>query len=447
MKKLAIHLFVLFCAMSLFAQDNVIDEVIWIVGDETVLKSDVENAVMQAEYNGIEIENPYCVIPEQIAIQHLFVHQAKLDSLTANEATVVSYVERELNDYVSQIGSREKLEEYFGKPFSQIREDRMEVVRDQMLVQQVQQKIAGEQKVTPAEVRKFYSSLPEDEIPVIPTKIEVQLITIEPKATQKELDEIKEKLRGFKERIEKGDAEFSMLARLYSEDMGSAKNGGELGFMARAQLVPEFSEVAFGLIDKQKVSRIVESEFGYHIIQLIERRGERVNVRHILLKPRISFAERNAALTRIDSLANALREGKTTFEQAALFHSQDKNTRANGGVMVNQNDGTSKFEIQQLPPEVAKAVNNLNVNEISKPFTMRNSSDKEVYAIAKLRSLMKEHQANPTDDYQELKDHLLEKKNDEAIHAWIAKKQTETYIRIDERYRDCEFRYPNWIKK
>ena len=434
-------------AASLCAQSNVIDEVIWIVGDDAILKSDVENEILRAEYEGIDIENPYCIIPEQIAIQRLFVHQAKLDSITANEGTVAMQVEHRINYFISQIGSREKLEEYFGKTLTQIREESMEQVREQMLVQQVQQKIVGEQKVSPAEVRKFYNSLPEDEIPIVPTKVEVQIITFEPKATQKEIDDIKDKLRGFKERIEKGDAEFSMLARLYSEDMESAKNGGELGFMGRAQLVPEFSEVAFGLIDNQKVSRIVETEFGYHIIQLIERRGDRVNARHILLKPRVSFVEKNAALNRIDSLANVLREGKITFEQAALLHSQDKNTRANGGVMVNPNDGTSKFELQDLPSEVARAVNNLNVNEISKPFTMRNSSDKEVWAIVKLRYRMKEHRANPTDDYQELKEHLLEKKNEEAIHAWIAKKQTETYIRIDERYRNCEFRYPNWVKK
>ena len=434
--------------IQMYSQSNVIDEVIWVVGDDPILKSEVEGQILRMKYEGVETEkDPYCTIPEQIAIQKLFLHQAKLDSIEANEGNVSTQVEQRLNYFISQIGSKEKLEEYFGKPTVMIKEDIRDQVRDQMIVQQMQQKIIGEQKVSPFEVRKYFNSIPPEKIPIVPTKVEVQIISLEPKASFKEVEEIKEKLRKFKERIESGDTDFSILARLYSDDIESAKVGGELGFLGRAQLVPEFADVAFSLQDDKKVSRIVETDFGFHIIQLIEKRGDKVNCRHILLKPHIALAEKNKALTKLDSLATAIREDKISFEQAATQFSQDKNTRSNGGLMANSNDGTSKFEFKQLPPDIAKVVNKLNVNEISKPFVMTNQSGREVCVIAKLKYELKEHSANLSDDYQEMKAYLQEQKNAETLENWIIKKQKNTYISMSEAFRNCEFQYPNWIKK
>jgi peptidyl-prolyl cis-trans isomerase SurA len=445
---LFIFISVLFPIIPIYSQTNVIDEVLWIVGDDPILKSEIEGQLLRLKYEGNSIEgDPYCVIAEQMAIQKLFLHQAKLDSITANEGTVSSQVEQRLNYFISQIGSKEKLEEYFGKSIVLIKEELHEQVREQMIIQQMQQKIIGDQKVSPFEVRKYFNAIPPEKIPIIPTKVEVQIITFEPKASLKEVENIKDKLRTFKERIESGDTDFSILARLYSEDIESAKLGGELGFLGRAQLVPEFAEVAFSLQDDKKVSRIVETDFGFHIIQLIERRGERVNCRHILLKPRIALAEKNVALEKLDSIATAIRAGKISFEQAALQFSQDKNTRASGGLMVNPTDGTSRFELKQLPTDIAKVVSRLNVNEISKPFIMTNQLGKEVCVVAKLKYELKEHTANLNDDYQELKNYLQEQKNAETLENWITKKQKETYISVNESFQNCEFHYPNWIKK
>lgn len=438
----------LFPVLPIYSQSNVIDEVVWIVGDDPILKSEIEGQLLRLKYEGNSIEgDPYCVIGEQIAIQKLFLHQAKLDSITVNEGNVSSQVEQRLNYFISQIGSKEKLEEYFGKPTVLIKEELHEQVRDQMIIQQMQQKIIGDQKVSPFEVRKYFNAIPPEKIPIIPTKVEVQIITLEPKASLKEIENIKDKLRKFKERIESGDTDFSILARLYSDDIESAKLGGELGFLGRAQLVPEFAEVAFSLQDDKKISRIVETDFGFHIIQLIERRGEKVNCRHILLKPHIALTEKNTALIKLDSIATSIREGKISFDQAAVQFSQDKNTRSGGGLMVNPADGTSRFELKQLPTDIAKVVSRMNVNEISKPFVMTNQLGREVCVVAKLKYELKEHTANLNDDYQELKSYLQEQKNAETLENWITKKQKETYISVNESFQNCEFQYPNWIKK
>jgi len=275
------------------AQTNIIDEVIWIVGDESILRSEVEEQRLRAQYEGTPIQgDPYCVIPEQIAINKLFLHQAKLDSVEVSESTVMNQVENRLSFFISQIGSKEKMEEYFGKNTVNLREDLRVMFRDQMIIQEMQRKLVGDIKSTPSDVRRFYNSLSNDSIPTVPAQVELQIISFEPPVPIEESNRIKERLRDFSDRVNKGTTEFSVLARLYSEDAESAKRGGELGFMGRGQLVPEFATVAFNLTDPKKVSRIVQTEFGYHIIQLIEKRGDRINCRHILLKPRISIVDK-----------------------------------------------------------------------------------------------------------------------------------------------------------
>jgi len=323
-----------------------------------------------------------------------------------------------------------------------------DMVRDQQVIQQMQQKLVGDIKSTPADVRRFYNELPADSIPTITSQVELQIISFEPPVPITEINRIKDRLRDFTERINSGSGDFSVLSRLYSEDTESAKRGGELGFMGRGQLVPEFAQVAFNLTDTKKVSRIVQTEFGFHIIQLIEKRGDRINCRHILLKPKVSIEEKEKAIHALDSISNLIREDKLTFEHAVMNFSQDKNTAMNAGLMLNEKTGTSKFEYQDLPPEVAKAVYEMHVGEVSKPFSMiSKTSNKDVVAIVKVKSKVENHKANLSDDYQMLKTFYEGKKKQEFLTKWIIKKQKETYISIDPAWQNCTFQYPGWIKK
>ena len=330
-----------------YAQDNIIDQVVWVVGDEAILKSEVEEERLNALMEHRDLDgDPYCVIPEQLAIQKLFLNQAEIDSIEVTESEVIARLDAQLNFMIQQIGSEEKVEEYFNKTMTQIREKLRQNIHDGLTAQRMQQEIVGEIKVTPAEVRNFFNQLPYDSIPYIPTNVEVQIITREPKVPQKEVDAVKAQLREFTDRINSGETSFSTLALLYSEDPGSRMRGGELGFMGRGQLLPEFANVAFNLQDPNKVSKIVETEYGFHIIQLIEKRGDRINCRHILLRPHIPSEAIDSAMLTLDSIADNIRNAKYTFEQAALYLSDDKDTRLNNGLMPNPYDNTSKFEMQ-----------------------------------------------------------------------------------------------------
>ena len=448
MKKILSVFFLACCSCIVMAQDNVIDEIVWVVGDDAILRSDIETQRLYNQNEGVRLDgDPYCVIPEQMAIQKLYLNQAKIDSITVNENQVIQSVDQWMNMAVNQIGSREKLEEYFGKKFSQIKDERKEMVREQQVVQQMQHQLIGEIKLTPSEVRKYFSQLSQDSLPNIPTTVEVQIVTLEPKIPFEETDAIKARLRDFTEQVNSGKMEFSTLARLYSEDPGSASRGGELGFMSKTQLLPEFANVAFNLKDPKRVSQIVQTEYGYHIIQLIEKRGDRINCRHILLKPKVSDKELADATTRLDSLYNDLQANKFTFEEAATFVSYDKDTRNNHGLLPNPNTNTSKFEMQELPPEIAKVVDKMKVGEISEAFTMiPQKTGKEECVIVKLKSRTNGHKATVADDYQNLKEIVLEKRRDQMLDKWIREKQKHTYVRINENWRNCTFKYPGWIK-
>jgi peptidyl-prolyl cis-trans isomerase SurA len=393
------------------AQNNIIDEVIWIVGDEAILRSEVEEERLRAEYEGQELKgDPYCIIPEQMAIQKLFLHQAELDSITVNESTVSHQVDMRLNYYISQIGSKEKMEEYFRKTSSEIREEMMTAVRNQMIIQQMQSKLTENIKPTPAEIRRYYKTLPEDSLPMMPAQVEVQIISFEPLVPAEETERIKARLREFTERVTSGSAQFSMLARMYSEDTESAKRGGELGFVGRGQLVDEFAEAAFALNDPKKVSRIVHTEYGYHIIQLIEKKGDRINCRHILLRPRISDEDKSRSLQRLDSIKQLIDTGALDFNRAVMLYSQDKNTAMNAGVMINPNTGSSAFEYKDLAPEIAKLVYTMHEGEISQPFTMMDETkNREVCAIVRVKKKTDVHRANLEDDFQTIRSMLEQK--------------------------------------
>ena len=434
-------------AIGCLAQDNIIDEVIWIVGEEAILRSEVEEERLRAQYEGQPIPgDPYCVIPEQLAIQKLFLHQAELDSIEANESSVSSQVDMRMNYYISQIGSKEKMEEYFRKTSSEIREEMMTSVRNQMIIQQMQSKLTEGIQPTPAEVRRYFNSLSIDSLPTIPAQVEVQILSIQPPVPVEETERIKSQLREFTERVTSGNADFSMLARLYSEDTESAKRGGELGFVGKGQLVSEFADVAFNLTDPKRVSRVVETEYGFHIIQLIERKGERINCRHILLKPRVSYMDKQNAITRLDSIRSLIMADSLSFELAVARFSEDKSTMMSGGAMTNPNTGTSKFEYQELPPEIARQIYNMKEGDISTPFTMIDrTKNKEVCAIVRLKTKRDSHKANLTDDFQTIRDMLTQKLSAETIDKWIRQKQKEIYVHIDPNWRGCDFQYPNWV--
>ena len=428
---------------------NIIDEVIWIVGDEAILKSDVEAVLLDAEMRRQPIQgNAYCIIPEQMAIQKLFLHQAALDSVTVNEGYIASLAEADLNKYIADVGSVEKAEEYSHKTVAQLREIIRDKYKSQALIEQMQSQLVSGIQATPAEVRRHFSKIPQDSLPTIPEQVELQVLSVNPPIPLTEVNRVKEKLREFTERATANPNDFGLLARLYSEDPGSAVKGGELGFTARATLDPEFAAVAFNLQDPKKVSRIVESQFGFHIIQLIGKRGDKVNCRHILLKPRASIEDKQKGINRLDSLGDLIRQNKITFEQAVMHYSMDRNTAMNAGLMVNPNTGNSKFEYQDLPAEVAKAAYSMNIGEVSKAFTMIDPlTGKEMVTIVKLKSKTPTHKANIMDDYQILKNILEGNKKQEFLHNWISKKQKETYISIKPEWRDCNFQYKGWIKE
>ena len=457
MKKYVFLFLALFTHLSVCAQalDNVVDEVIWVVGDEAILKSDVESMRADPDWNAIK-GNPYCVIPERLAIQKLFLHQAAIDSISVTDSEVSSMVEERINDWVMRAGSKEKLEEYMNRTVSQIREELADRFRDEIVVQRMRAKLTEDVRVTPAEVRRYFRDMPEDSLPLVPTEVEVEILVQHPRIPQTEIDRIKSELRGYAERVQNGGMSFSTLAILYSEDPGSARQGGELDYVGRAALDPAFASVAFSLTDPEKISKVVQTEFGYHIIQLIDKRGDKIKVRHILRKPKVAQEDVDACLARLDSIANDIRAEKFTFEDGATVISDDKDTKNNHGLLTNlkvDEDGsrlrTSKFEMGELSnisTELARQVEGLEIGEISKPFEMIYTNMKTVCAIAKLKSRTKAHRASLTEDFPLLQNIVLNKKREEMIHDWIVEKQKSTYIRINEKWRDCDFEYPGWIQ-
>lgn len=432
---------------------NVVDEVAWVIGDETILLSDIERQRLYYESTGQRMEgNARCIIPEQMAIQKLFLNQAQIDSVYPNEQMVNVAVNQWLDAVVNEVGSREKVEEYFGRNFAQIRAERRKVVSEEYVMMQMQQKLVGDIQVTPSEVNRFYDTVNRDSLPFMPLTVEVQIVTQEPKVQVSEVDRVKQKLIEYSDKISKGEMSFETVARIYSEDGNTALKGGEMGFVGRAELEPEFANVAFGLPDNDKVSRIVKTARGYHIMQLIEKRDDQINVRHILLRPHVDGDELTATTHRMDSIAHLIRVDSLPIEVAAKYYSYDEDSRLSNGQMVNANHqsqyyGTSRFVMEDLPQEVSAQVAKLQEGEISAPFTMLDKNNNTVVAIVKLKKRVPGHRANVVDDYQVVKGIVLQKKQDETLHEWIREKQKKTYVRISPEYRQCEFQYPGWLEQ
>lgn len=431
-------------------QKTVADEVIWVVGDEAILLSDVEQLRAQYEAEGMTLPgNPDCRLPEQIAVQKLFLHQAALDSIEVTEAEISQGVEQQINYWISMIGSKEKLEEYRKMPLTKIRQSLHDDYKNSQLAQRMREKLVEDIKVTPSEVRQYFRNMPEDSIPYVPTEVEVEIITRTPKIPIEEINRVKDELRGYTERIQKGETTFQTLARFYSEDPGTARNGGELDYTGRGMLDPAFAAVAFNLTDSRKISKIVESEFGFHIIQLIDKRGDKIKVRHILRKPRVSQEAIDEGINMLDSLTTEMANGKFTFEEAATYVSDDKNTRSNKGLMFNSTeDGrTSKFRMQDLPTEVARVIEKMKVGDVSPAFTMTNNRGKTVCAVVKLKSRVEGHRATITEDFQVMKDVVLSKRKAEFIHEWVKNKIKNTYISMKSRYKNGDYEYDGWVQE
>jgi len=448
MRKLLIVLTIITSINSLFAQPKgePIDKIIGVVGKNIILQSDVENQYLQYKSQGVVYDGDLkCKIFEDLLFSKLLLNQAQLDSIEITEAEINDNLNRRIRYFVSQIGSEEKLEEFYGKSIDEIKLEFKDLLKEQMLVERMQSKLTADVKVTPSEIRKFYDNIPKDSLPKIETTYKFQQIVVIPKISEKEKLAVKERLRDFKERVKNG-TKFSTLAVLYSEDPGSAKKGGELGFVGRTDLVPEFAAVAFKLKKPGQVSRIVETEYGFHIIQLIEQKGEKINVRHILLKPKVSYEEFTKAKLKIDSIREIVLADTITFEEAAKRYSEDKETRYNGGYMLNKNTATNTFTEEQIDAALAYNLKGLSVGDITRAFRTKNMKDQDVMKFVKISDKTKPHVATIKSDYKIIQELCIADKKQKLIKKWVVDKQRNTYIKIDKSFSGCDFESKGWVK-
>ena len=434
-------------ALAMMAQNNVAEEVAWVIGNEPIFKSDIEDQYQQAIIERVPIEgNPYCVIPEKMAVEKLFLDQARIDTVEVQPSTIANEVDAQINYLIANLGSKEKVEEYFRQPMPRLREKLSEMFSDRYCIQQVQNDLTKNVKATPAEVRRFYNGLPKDSLPFIPMQVEVQIITVNPVIPQQEIDEVKARLRDYANQVNSGEREFSTLAILYSQDQSTAVYGGETGFQSRTTLLPEYANAAYNLNDPKRVSNIVETDDGFHIIQLIEKRGDRINTRHILLRPKVSDKDLTDAMTMLDSVRSDIQSGKNTFDQMALYISQDKDSRNNNGHMLNEKNQSGRFEMADLPAEVGRKIYTMQPGEVSEPFIMINpKTRREQVAIVKLVKRIDGHKADLAEDYMIIKDMCEATAKEEIIRNWVTQKQKSVYVYIEEGWRNCDFKY-DWLK-
>lgn len=439
-------LILLFLASYASAQKNVIDKIIAIVGEEIVLKSDIENDILHAQTERVlpNLSDAKAQIFENRLVQKLLMAQAKIDSITVTDSEVEAQLNSQLDQYVQHIGSREKLENYFGKSYEDIKNEMRTPLREQMITGRMQQKIVENVRLTPSEVRYFYRKFNKDSLPEVGDKYEIQQIVIRPRVSDTEKERIRNRLRQFRDDVLEGKQTFNTLAVLYSEDPGTSAKGGELGYMSKNQLTPEFAEAAFSL-KPGRISKIVETEYGFHIIQLIDRQGDKVNVRHILLRPKIEDKEREEAIQHLDSIVSFIKNGEATFEELAPYASMDKKTRNNGGLIFNPMDADSRLPKELIKGDMARQVNSLKVGEISEPFLDRTETGDE-YKIIKIKAYYPAHTANLDDDWLSFENGLRRKKEQEVFEKWIKERQANTYIHIDDDYKNTKFHYDGWIK-
>jgi peptidyl-prolyl cis-trans isomerase SurA len=447
MRNNIILLIVIVCtSFNLKAQDEgmVIDKVISVVGGNIILKSDLESQIASLRTQGVLVDdNTRCELMEELLFQKLLLNQAILDSVEVSEAEVDSELDRRMNYFISQIGSEKKLEQYYKKSILEIKEELRGNIKDQMVSQRMKGQITSSVQVTPKEVKTFFNTLHADSVPTIESEVEYAQILFNAKESAQAKQDAKDRINGFRERIINGES-FSTLAILYSEDPGSAKNGGELGFMGRAELVPEFSLVAFKL-KNTAVSEIIETEFGYHIMQLVERRGQKVQVRHLLIKVKIDEKQVKIAKNLADSIYTLLATDTLTYEELAAKYSDDDQTKKSRGLVVNPQTGTSLFDIDQINPQIYYSIDKMKIGDVSKPVPSQGQDGKKGYRIIKLITKTAPHKATFEEDYSKIQGAALMDKQRNVTKEWIVGKVGQTYIKMDEDYKSCKYEN-TWVK-
>ena len=444
MRKCLLLLGLSILSVYLSAQNNVVDKIVAIIGEEIILKSDIENEFLSEQSQGIiSSSSDYRAdILEKQLIQKLLVAQAKIDSIVVTEDEVESEINNRIQYFTSVLGSKERVESYFNKSLLDIKNDLRAPTREKLIAESMQQHIVDKIRSTPSEIKAYYKKLAKDSLPDIPDKYEIQQIVLKPTVSEAEKERLRDRLREFRDQILNGEKTFNTLAVLYSED-GASSRGGELGYMSKTEMVSEFAEAAFNL-KPGKISKIVETEFGFHIIQLIDRQGEKINVRHIILQPKVTDEEREEALHRLDTIRTYIMDDKMTFEEAAHYFSTDKKTRNNGGLVAAM-DGDSRIEKAAISGETARQVNRMKVGQISEPFNERTEHGDEL-KIIKIKAFYPQHKANLDDDWMIFESMLKRDKQMEKLEKWIRAKQAETYIHLDDDYKNSKFKYEGWIK-
>lgn len=430
---------------TLMAQpEQIIDQVAAVIGGKTLLKSEIESQYQQIIAQGNDANpNLRCRIIDQLLINKLLLNQALLDSIEVTDSQVEGELDRRIGFMVNQIGSEARLEEYYEKSIPEIRDEFKPLIKEQLLIQMMQGKVTKNITVSPADVRNFFNSIPSDSLPFINAEMEYAQIVINVPVSSAEKARIREKLEGYRKRVLNGE-DFATLAILYSQD-GSSKNGGELGFVNRGELVPEFEASAFKL-RKGEVSEIVESKFGFHIIQLIERRGEQINVRHILLKPSFGTTEINETFAKADSIYKAIKSDSLTFSEAAQRFSDDGDSRYNGGNVINQKNGTTRFETDEVDPTVFFQLEKMNTGEVSSPIQSLSAEGNTAFRILYLKTRTKPHKADLSTDYQRIQEATMTEKESKALNDWVKKKKTTTFVQVSEDFKTCD-NLSQWFEK
>lgn len=427
-------------------QDNIIDEIVAVVGDEVILRSDIENEYQRQVREGTQRDGDLkCQILESLLLQKLLIAQAAFDSVYVDDERVVSVVEQRLSQFISQIGSAEKVENYFNKSMAEIKEELTIAVENGMLTEMMQAEITKDVRVTPSEIRNFYKSLPQDSLPMVDAQYEIQRMYLKPRIEPAQVEAVKSQLREYRDKVNEG-SDFSTLAILYSKGPSGIK-GGEIGFLGKGELESAYAEVAFSLTKEGEMGKVVETSYGFHLIQLIERKGNRVNTRHILLRPESTPEAKRLVRDELDSLMNLVREERMSFSECIYRFSHDEDTRNADGVLSNPRTGSSKFDLptlSEISPAMAITLEKMKVNEISDPFLMKTEKDSEVYAVLKLKSKIPSHRLNIKDDYQMIKHLLINKKKEEVMLEWVKKKRTENYIKLDSKWINCDFDFEGW---
>jgi Parvulin-like peptidyl-prolyl isomerase len=447
-KIFALFVFITVCASTNYAQQaQVIDKVVAVVGKNIIMQSDIEDQYMQYRLQGGikgSASSIRCEILEDQLFRKLMLNQAELDSIEVTDDQIDQEIEYRIRYFVNQLGSQEKLEKYYDKTIKEIREELRTIIKEQKLIEEVQRKIVDGINATPNDVRSFYNSIPKDSIPMVSAHYEIAQLVKKPPITLDEKLAVKDRLYGLRNRILKGER-FSTLALLYSEDPGSAKKGGELGFQGRGELVPEFEAAAFALKDGE-ISEVIETEYGFHILQLIERRGDYVNVRHILLTVKVSPDALQQAYNELDSIANLIRNDSITFDEAVTKFS-DEDDKMNGGYLVNAKDGSTLFAAEDLDQQVSVVVNRLQVGEVSNPVPMKTKNDKDAYRLLIIKKKTTPHKATLEEDYALIQQWTMQKLRQDAINKWIDAKSSKAYVKICDEYKDCDFQFDWNIKQ